>query len=98
MDSLVTVLSTIEKRGFETQFEVRSELLHSLKTDCSFLPHQIKIAHFYRFEEESNPDDSASLYAIETHNGEKGTLVDGYGSSADNATAAFIKKVTDIAK
>ena len=98
MDSLVTVLAEIEKLGFRSQFEVNGKYLVSLKTDKHFLPEEVKIIHFYRFEGESNPDDSSIMYAIETNNNEMGTLVDGYGTTADAETAAFILKVTAIHK
>lgn len=70
----------------------------SLKTDKHFLPQELKIVHFYRFEGESNPEDSSIMYAIEGSNGEKGTLVDGYGTVADTETANFMFKVKDIDK
>ena len=98
MDSLVTVLASVEKMGYTSQFEVNSKGLLSFKTDRTFTPDQVKIEHFYRFEGESNPDDSAILYAIVTDSGEKGTLVDGYGTQSDAATGAFIKRVLDIHK
>lgn len=98
MDSLVTVLAEIENLGFTSQFEVNGKSLVSLKTDHHFTPDQIKITHFYRFEGESNPEDSSIMYAIETNTDEKGTLVDGYGTAADPATADFMCKVNDIHK
>lgn len=98
MDSLVTVLASVEKMGFTTQFEVKSTLLHSIKTNYSYAPDQVKISRFFRFEGESNPDDSAIMYAIETNNGEKGTLVDSYGAAADSAIANFIHNVKNIHK
>lgn len=98
MDSLVTVMAEVEKLGFKAQFMVKSNNLISLKTKSHFLPNQVKIVHFYRFEGESNPDDSSILYAIQTNTNEKGTLADGYGISADYETAAFMMKVKDIKK
>ncbi|MDI1255872.1 MAG: hypothetical protein PSV16_07205 [Flavobacterium sp.] len=98
MTSLVTVMAAVEKMGFTSQFEVNAYGLYSFKSEQTFNPEEIKIEHFYRFEGESNPDDSAILYAIVTDSGEKGTLVDGYGTQADAATGAFIKRVQDINK
>ena len=98
MDSLVTVLAAIEKLGFQSQFEVNGKNLVSLKTKKHFLSNEVKIVHFYRFEEESNPDDSSILFAIESNNGEKGTLVNGYGTAADTETANFIRNVKSIQK
>ncbi len=98
MDSLVTVMKEVEMRGFTSQFEVSEKGLVSLTTGSIFRPDQVCICHFYRFEGDSNPDDSAILYAIQSDNGEKGTLVDGYGISAEGATTDFFSKVKQIQK
>lgn len=93
MDSLVVVLDTLEKLGFHSQFEVNGQNMVSLKTDNLFQSNEVKIVHFYRFEGESNPDDSSIMYAIECNTGEKGTLVDGYGTASDTDTANFMLNV-----
>jgi len=93
MDTLDTVLRSVERNGFETQFKITQEGLLSLRTHHLFQPNQIQVIHFYRFEGASNQDDNAILYAIKTCDQEKGTLVDGYGSSADFMVADFMKQV-----
>lgn len=98
MDSLITALAEVKKLGYKTQFGVEGNHLISLKTKKSFLPDQVKIVHFYRFESESNPDDNAILYVIQTINDVKGTLIDAYGISADSETATFMRKVKNIHK
>jgi hypothetical protein len=98
MDSLVRVLAAVEELGFYSQFEVNGKNLVSLKTDNHFQSDEVKIVHFYRFEGESNPDDSSIMYAIECNTGEKGTLVDGYGTAADSETANFMRNVENIQK
>ena len=98
MDSLVIVLAAVEKLGFHSQFEVSGNNLVSLKTGNRFLSNEVKILHFYRFEGESNPEDSSIMYAIESNNGEKGTLIDGYGTTADAETANFMRNVKNIQK
>jgi hypothetical protein len=47
----------------------------------------------YRFEGESNPDDSAVVYAIETIDGIKGTLTDAFGIYSDPEIAQQIRRV-----
>jgi hypothetical protein len=98
MDSLVTVLAEVEKLGFQSQFEVNGKNLVSLKSDQHFLPHEVQLVVFYRFEGESNPDDSAIMYAIECNTGEKGTLIDGYGPSASVEIADFMISVQNSDK
>ena len=54
--------------------------------------------NFYRFEGESDPDDNAILYIIETNDGTKGTLVDAYGVYNDSRVSQFMKAVETIQK
>jgi hypothetical protein len=74
--------------GFNSQFEVNGKNMVSLQTDNLFQSNEVKIVHLYRFEGESNPDDSSIMYALECNNGEK-ELVDGYGTTADTDTANY---------
>ena len=98
MQTLSTVITKLNQKGYEIQFKVTDEGLVSLSSDKIYKPEQVKICHFYRFEGESNPADNSILYAIETREGEKGTLVDGYGATSDELIDHFIKKVKTIEK
>lgn len=98
MKTMVSITSMLDKLGFKTQFQAVAKGLKSLTTDYIYKADDVKIVNFYRFEGESNPDDSAILYAIETANGERGTLTDAYGVDADADVAEFIHQVEDIEK
>lgn len=100
-DSMRTLSSCTKKLsddGYITQFRAISKGLESLETHDVFSPEEVKIINFYRFEGESDPDNNAILYVIETHNGEKGTLTDAYGVYNDQKVSEFIKKVDEIRK
>lgn len=86
------------KEGFKEDFSVENNVLKAPGSGKIYTPEQTKITNFFRFEGESNPDDSAILYAIETSDGTKGTLVDAYGPYADPEKAAFIQAVKHIQK
>ncbi len=93
MNSLVSVLGHLTSLGFETQFKVTEQGLTSLKTEKIFQSDEVEVAHFYRFEGESDPDDNAILYAIVTKDGEKGTVVDAYGIYNDAKITNFMQSV-----
>lgn len=93
MKTLVSVMNHLEKSGFQTQFKATDQGLLSLTTNKAYQPHEINVVHFYRFEGESNPDDSSILYAIEAKNSEKGTLVNGYGAYASSKVTHFMQQV-----
>ena len=93
MRPLTAVLGSLTAIGFETQFKATEQGLRSLTTQKIFQPGEVKVTHVYRFEGESNPDDSAILYAIETNDGEKGTLVDAYGPYNDSQVTNYMGQV-----
>lgn len=98
MQSLTAVMKHLLAEGFSTQFKAIENGLISLSTKKIFQPDEIKIVNFYRFEGESDPADSSILYAIETNDGEKGTLTDSYGPYGDTNVTKFIQQVESIHK
>ncbi len=96
--TLVSCTNMLEKQGFSTQFKATVKGLKSLTTQRVYKPQEVKVVNFYRFEGESDPQDNSILYVIETVNGERGTLTDGYGPTSDTHVTNFIKEVEDIEK
>ncbi len=98
--TLVSVENRLTKEGFAHDFKITNGRLHTLDPSLgkSFAPDEVTIVDFYRFEGESNPDDMAILYAIEAHDGTKGTIAASYGTYADTDTDDFLKKVEDLGK
>lgn len=53
------------------------------------------IREVYRYEGDSDPGDEATVYAIESNEGEKGVLVTGFGAYNDDAlTRLILSKLT----
>lgn len=99
LTSLVKVLAGVRKEGYKTDFTVGNDnLLHTMDSELKFTPDQVQIVNFYRFEGESNPDDMAILYVLETNTGVKGTISDAYGTYADTTVEAFMSQVQDLGK
>ena len=98
LKTLVACTNMLAKLGFTTQFKAYREGLMSLATKVIYFPDEIEIVDFYRFEGESDPEDSAILYAIETICGERGTLTDAFGMYSDPHVTNFIKQVREIQK
>ncbi|MER2998513.1 hypothetical protein [Pontibacter populi] len=99
LTSLVNVLALVRKDGYNVDFTLGDDgLLHTMDSQLKFSPEQLKIVNFYRFEGESNPDDMAILYVLETNTGEKGTITDAYGTYSDAAVEAFMRQVPDMGK
>ncbi len=98
MSPLITSLNSLIQKGYSEDYTVTEEGLKSLKTGKLYQPDQVKVVDFNRFEGISDPADESILYAIETNDGSKGTLVDAFGPSSDPQLNEFMQKVEKITK
>lgn len=98
MKTLSDCINKLREEGFPEDFSVKEKGLNLLNSQKYYMPTQVKILNFYRFEGDSDPSDNAILYGIETDDGVKGVLSDAYGAYADRKTTEFIKQVEEITK
>lgn len=89
----------LKARGYKEDFRVDGDGLKTYSNSSkSYQATDVKIVNFYRFEGVSDPGDMTVLYVIETNDGVKGTLADGYGPYASEEVSKFITKVKEIEK
>ena len=93
LTDLQKCLDRLEEKGYNDQFRVEKKKLVSMTTKKKYKAKDVKAANFFRFEGITDPDDTSVLYAIETSDGSKGTLIDAYGLYADDDTGEFMKEV-----
>jgi hypothetical protein len=92
MTSLHSCLNRIVGDGYTDDFKPTVKGLQSSTTNKVYKPQEVKVVSFFRFEGNSNPDDNAIMYIIETSDGQKGTLVNSY--KAENQYASlFMREV-----
>lgn len=92
--SLSETINALVQLGYTYDFNTVNESDESQITNIRLSPADFQIDKVYRFEGATNPDDQSILYAISSlkHN-VKGTLVNGYGISDDEATSELIEKL-----
>ena len=98
MKSLSSCLNKMISDGYDQDFKVSERGLEALQKGTVYQAEQIKVINFFRFEGMSDPDDNAILYVLETDDGVKGTLIDGYGIYDDAGISKFMKDVENIQK
>jgi hypothetical protein len=96
--SMVNVTNTLKKNGFTEDFRITEEGMCAGNSSKTYRPDEVRIVDFYRFEGNTNPDDMSIMYAIETMDGQKGTISNSYGPYADATVDDFLKQVEDIGK
>lgn len=93
MTDLEKCLDKLESEGYTDQYKVQNGKLTDLTNKKNYKAKDVKAVNFHRFEGLSNPDDTSILYAIETSDGRKGTLIDAYGFYSDDETGAFMNQI-----
>lgn len=92
-ESLIEALDDLRKRGYEADFATQTVCLYCGDLDLRLNPEEFNVDEVYRFEGNSNPDDSAVLYAISSSTGVKGTLIDGYGVYSESLNFEMARKL-----
>ncbi len=98
MKTLASCLNKLTLDGYTEDFKAGERGLLSLQHEKIYEPGQIQVNNFFRFEGASDPADNSILYAIETNDGVKGTLVDAYGPYADSKVVSFMEEVERLHK
>ncbi len=92
-ESLVDALNDLKERGYVADFATDTVCLYCGELDIRLNPEEFQVDEVYRFEGDSNPDDSAVLYAISSSTGIKGTLIDAYGAYSKSLSFEMAKKL-----
>jgi hypothetical protein len=90
-DTVSEAVKDLKARGFKTDFNLRSNCI--VCDDLRLHPEDFEIVETYRFEGPSDPADLAIVYAIESKEGSKGILVNGYGIYNDPMSSEMADKL-----
>lgn len=92
--TLSETINGLVQLGYTHDFNIKDECFVCNRTNISLSPEEFQIDHVYRFEGDSDPEYQSILYAISSSKFDlKGTLVNGYGTSSDEAATKMIEKL-----
>lgn len=92
-ENLIQALADLKQRGYTEDFNLSGDCLVCHKRAIGLRPEDFRIDEYYRFEGDSNPDDSSIIFAITSDAGYHGTLVDAYGTYAESVTPEMAEKL-----
>ena len=97
-DSLIPALAYLRSKGYVVDFNLKENCLmtsaEGFSTPFELGPEDFEVEHTYRFENNTDPDEQAVLYAISAPGyGIKGTLVNAYGIYAEATNATLMAKL-----
>jgi hypothetical protein len=87
-------MNRLREDGFKANLQFEEGKMVNKDNDKSYHAEELTIIGFERFEGATNPADNSILYAIEAHDGTKGSYVSAYGVYDENDAADFIRKVS----
>ncbi|NOT74658.1 MAG: hypothetical protein HOP08_06995 [Cyclobacteriaceae bacterium] len=86
------------ERGYYESFRVSDQGLITQNGKKIYTAEEVMISDVCRFDQSSNSKDHSVLYQLETIDGRKGTLIDAYGSYANEKLISFIRHVRSVPK
>ena len=91
-ETVSEAVNGLKKRGYALDFNLSENCLicHGDKFDIN----DFEITELHRFEGNTDPSDEAVVYAIESKDGRKGVLVNGYGISAEAISGEMARKLS----
>lgn len=91
--TLVEALNDLRTRGYTYDFNLHETCITCPQANVTLQPDEFTIVEVHRFEGMSNPDDNTVLYAIESHDGIRGVLVNAYGVYADPLSSEMVARL-----
>jgi hypothetical protein len=92
-DTLTEALNGLRDQGFTRDYNLKNDRLTCQQDDLELHPGDFDIVNVFRFEGQTDPGDEAVLYAVESKDGQKGTLVDAYGPYSEAITPEMAEKL-----
>jgi hypothetical protein len=93
-DTLTEAIADLKSRGFKLDFNLKETRIECADTGAKLSPTDFEITEVYRFEGDTDPGDEMVLYAIESKEGLKGTLMNAYGAYSNTISNELIAKLT----
>jgi hypothetical protein len=92
--TLSQTINGLIKLGYTHDFNIKEECLICNQNNVALSPDDFQIDRVFRFEGASNPDDTSILYAISSPRFNiQGTVVNGYGISAEIKSSKIVAKL-----
>lgn len=91
-ETVTEAINGLRSKGYHLDFNLDQNCL--ICTAGRYNAADFEITEVHRFEGQTDPADEAVVYAIESHKGDRGVLVTGYGISAEGVSAEIVSKLS----
>lgn len=92
-ESLLDALKDLKVRGFDSSFCLTPKGMFSPANQTYYTSDNVNLVEFHRFEGDTDLEDMAIIYVLETTDHQKGVLIDSYGTYANSELGDFLRTV-----
>ncbi|MGG8495617.1 phosphoribosylpyrophosphate synthetase [Tenacibaculum sp. TC6] len=93
-DTLLEGINELKKQGYTEDFNLKQNCLECRNGEYKVFHDEFEIDNYFRFEGDSNPDDSSILYAISSDKYQlKGIMVNSYGIYSEEIADEMLDKL-----
>lgn len=89
------ILKQMKDLGYVHNFKLQDKALVCLETGTKYQASDLAVEATFRFEGESNPDDSSVLYVLKATDGVGGTLMEPFGAKSSAGLADILSRTVD---
>lgn len=89
--SVSQAIEDLKERGYSYDYNLQENCL--ICNGLKYHPNEFEVREVYRFEGDSDPADESIVLGIESIDGKKGILVNGYGYSSEPMTDEMMQKL-----
>lgn len=97
MTPLSVVLERLQEKGYGRELIITEAGAQITGEQRIYKPAELTIIKVYRFEGESDPADMSVVYAVRTADGEKGYLMNAYGTYSDQDNEYYDAFIVGVA-
>ncbi len=89
-EDLADAVESLKDKGYTHTFEPGEKCVFCPQLDQEFPLEEIKIVKKYTFNQDTDPGNESSVFALESESGVKGTLIFSFGTYIDRDEAHVI--------
>lgn len=95
---LAEATETLNEKGFDHTFELGDNCITCKQVDAEYGPEDLSIVETHSFDQGTDPGSESTIYAIESDEGLKGTLIISYGMYVDPDKAKLVDRLLKASK
>ena len=93
-ETLTQAIAELKREGYTNDFNIRQNGVFCNTTNILMSPKEFEIMQKFHFDDNDDPSDAVTLYAISSANGKmKGLLVSNYGIYQNDFTQELLDKL-----